>query len=36
MKPSIPKGTRDFSPIEVANRTFITNTIKASFETFGF
>ena len=36
MKPSIPKGTRDFSPIEVANRTFIINTIKASFEIFGF
>jgi histidyl-tRNA synthetase len=36
MKPTIPKGTRDFSPIEVANRTFIINTIKASFETFGF
>ena len=36
MKPSIPKGTRDFSPIEVANRTFIMNTIKASFEIFGF
>ena len=36
MKPSIPKGTRDFSPTEVANRTYIINTIKASFETFGF
>jgi len=36
MKPSIPKGTRDFSPIEVANRTFIMNTIKTAFETFGF
>jgi histidyl-tRNA synthetase len=36
MKPSIPKGTRDFSPIEVANRTYIMNAIKASFETFGF
>jgi histidyl-tRNA synthetase len=36
MKPSIPKGTRDFSPIEVANRTYIMNTIKTSFETFGF
>jgi len=36
MKPSIPKGTRDFSPTEVANRTYIMNTIKTSFETFGF
>ncbi len=36
MKPSIPKGTRDFSPIEVANRTFIMQTIKTAFETFGF
>ncbi len=36
MKPSIPKGTRDFSPTEVANRTYIMNAIKASFETFGF
>ncbi|MCG1037245.1 histidine--tRNA ligase [Polaribacter sargassicola] len=36
MKPSIPKGTRDFSPTEVANRTYIINTIKSAFETFGF
>jgi histidyl-tRNA synthetase len=36
MKPSIPKGTRDFSPTEVANRTYIMSTIKTSFETFGF
>jgi histidyl-tRNA synthetase len=36
MKPSIPKGTRDFSPIEVANRTYIMHTIKTAFETFGF
>ncbi|MHB0755758.1 histidine--tRNA ligase [Polaribacter sp. M15] len=36
MKPSIPKGTRDFSPTEVANRTYIINTIKTAFETFGF
>ncbi len=36
MKPSIPKGTRDFSPTEIANRTYIMNTIKAAFETFGF
>ncbi|UAM99523.1 histidine--tRNA ligase [Polaribacter litorisediminis] len=36
MKPSIPKGTRDFSPTEVANRSYIMSTIKTSFETFGF
>ena len=36
MKPSIPKGTRDFSPTEVANRSYIINTIKRAFETFGF
>jgi histidyl-tRNA synthetase len=36
MKPSIPKGTRDFSPTEIANRTYIMNTIKAAFETYGF
>ena len=36
MKPSIPKGTRDFSPTEVANRSYIVNAIKTSFETFGF
>ena len=36
MKPSIPKGTRDFSPTEVANRNYIVNSIKTAFETFGF
>jgi len=36
MKPSIPKGTRDFSSTEVANRTYIINTIKTAFETYGF
>ena len=36
MKPSIPKGTRDFSPTEVANRNYIINSIKTVFETFGF
>ncbi|WP_271782937.1 histidine--tRNA ligase [Aquimarina algiphila] len=35
-KPSIPKGTRDFSPIEVAKRNFIINTIKDQFKLFGF
>ncbi len=36
MKPSIPKGTRDFSSTEVAKRNYIFNTIRAAFETFGF
>ncbi|MDU8886381.1 histidine--tRNA ligase [Yeosuana sp. MJ-SS3] len=35
-KPSIPKGTRDFNPEQVARRNYIFNTIKQSFETFGF
>ena len=35
-KPSIPKGTRDFNPEQVAKRNYIFNTIKAAFETFGF
>lgn len=35
-KPSIPKGTRDFSPSEVAKRSHIISTIKKKFETFGF
>ena len=36
MKPGIPKGTRDFSPVEVARRNYIFNTIKEVFETYGF
>ena len=36
MKPSIPKGTRDFSSTEVANRMYIINTMKTAFEIFGF
>lgn len=35
-KPSIPKGTRDFSPAEVAKRNYIFNTIRKHFERFGF
>ena len=35
-KPSIPKGTRDFTPLEVAKRNFIINKIKSNFEKFGF
>jgi len=35
-KPGIPKGTRDFSPSEVAKRQYIIGTIKHHFESFGF
>ena len=35
-KPNIPKGTRDFSPIEVAKRQHIISIIKSNFEKFGF
>ena len=35
-KPSIPKGTRDFTPSEVSKRNYIFDTIKSSFERFGF
>src|SRR6187551_4081142 len=35
-KPSIPKGTRDFSPAEVSKRQYIIATIKSNFEKFGF
>lgn len=35
-KPSIPKGTRDFLPHEVARREYIFNTIKTQFKRFGF
>ena len=35
-KPSIPKGTRDFSPIEMARRNYIFDTIKQAFKLFGY
>jgi histidyl-tRNA synthetase len=35
-KPSIPKGTRDFLPQEVARRTYIFETIKSAFKKYGF
>ena len=35
-KPSIPKGTRDFSPVEMAKRNYIFDTIKESFRLFGY
>ena len=36
MKPSIPKGTRDFSPVEMARRNFIFNTIRNVYEKYGY
>jgi histidyl-tRNA synthetase len=36
MKPSIPKGTRDFSPIEMAKRNYIFNTIREVYALYGF
>jgi histidyl-tRNA synthetase len=35
-KPSIPKGTRDFSPTEVAKRTYIISIMREHFEKFGY
>ncbi|WP_445382432.1 histidine--tRNA ligase [Robiginitalea sp. IMCC43444] len=35
-KPSIPKGTRDFSPAEVSRRNYIISIIRQQFEQFGF
>ena len=35
-KPSIPKGTRDFSPAEMMRRTYIFDSIKSVFRTYGF
>lgn len=35
-KPSIPKGTRDFSPSEVSKRNYIFDIVKKHFQTFGF
>ena len=35
-KPSIPKGTRDFSPIEMARRNYIFDTIREVFKLYGF
>jgi len=36
MKPSIPKGTRDFSPDEMCKRNFIFETIKNVFQLYGY
>lgn len=35
-KPSIPKGTRDFSPIEMAKRNYIFNTIREVYHLYGY
>ena len=35
-KPSIPKGTRDFGPQEMAKRNYIFNTIRSVYELYGF
>lgn len=35
-KPSIPKGTRDFSPIEMMRRNYIFDTIKKVYKKYGF
>jgi histidyl-tRNA synthetase len=36
IKPSVPKGTRDFSPAEMAKRNFIFDTIKTVFRKYGY
>ena len=36
MKPSIPKGTRDFNPEDMLKRNFLFDTIKSSFQRFGY
>jgi len=36
IKPSIPKGTRDFSPVEMAKRNYIFNTIRDVYHLYGF
>lgn len=35
-KPTIPKGTRDFSPLEMSKRNYIFNTIKSVYSLYGF
>lgn len=36
MKPSTPKGTRDFSPVEMAKRNYIFDTIRSAFKLYGY
>ncbi len=35
-KPSVPKGTRDFSPLEMVKRNYIFDTIKSVFQKYGY
>ena len=35
-KPSVPKGTRDFSPEEMVRRNFIFDNIKIRFQRYGY
>lgn len=35
-KPSVPKGTRDFSPVEMSRRQYIFDTVRSVFRTYGF
>ncbi|MBS4013484.1 MAG: histidine--tRNA ligase [Bacteroidetes bacterium] len=35
-KPGIPKGTRDFNPVEIARRNYIFDTIKQVFQLYGY
>lgn len=35
-KPSVPKGTRDFSPLEMVRRNYIFDTIKGVFQKYGY
>ena len=35
-KPGIPKGTRDFSPVEMAKRNYIFDTIREVFHLYGY
>lgn len=36
LKPSIPKGTRDFTPQQVAQRNYLKSVLTDSFQRFGF
>jgi histidyl-tRNA synthetase len=36
MKPSIPKGTRDFSPEEILKRDLIFDTVRSVFRLYGY
>jgi histidyl-tRNA synthetase len=35
-KPSLPKGTRDFGPVQMARRNYILDTIRSTFKLFGY